>query len=63
MAFEKDTVVTKISGTAPQGQPRLMSDVVGHATDPFTGDRLVMVLWPGATEPAAYREDELAVVD
>ncbi|MEU3783369.1 hypothetical protein [Streptomyces sp900129855] len=40
-----------------------MGDVVGHATDPFTGDRLVMVLWLGATKPAAYHEDELAVVD
>lgn len=60
--FEKHTTVVKAS-PVPEGEPRLYGEVTGHATDPTTGDRLVMVRWPCTPKSVPYREDELVTVD
>lgn len=62
MPIEKHTTVVKAEPT-PDGELRLFGEATGHATDPITGDRLVMVQWTGAPKALPYREDELAIVD
>ncbi|MET8810297.1 hypothetical protein [Streptomyces sp. NPDC004546] len=40
--------------------PLILGTVTGYGTDPFTGDALVMVVWPGMGKPAGYKADEIA---
>ncbi|EST26992.1 hypothetical protein [Streptomyces roseochromogenus] len=60
--FEEHAEVT-LAKPVPKGMLRLFGQVTGHATDPFTGQRQVMVLWPGAAKPLPYDPDELALAD
>ncbi|MET9964819.1 hypothetical protein ABZZ80_02525 [Streptomyces sp. NPDC006356] len=62
MPFEKHTTVVKAEHT-PDDELRLYGEVTGNATDPITGDRLVMVQWPGAPKALPYREHELVIAD
>ncbi|MFG2975903.1 hypothetical protein ACGFYY_23370 [Streptomyces sp. NPDC048331] len=48
---------------APPGQLRPLGQVVGHATDPFTGERLVRVQWPGRARPTAHDLTEVVELD
>ncbi len=50
--------------SAPRpGSLRPFGTVLGAATDPFTGDPLVMVLWSGTRRPRAHKPSELAIAD
>lgn len=60
--FEKHTGVT-LARPTPKGLLRPFGEVRGHATDPISGRRLVMVQWPGAPKPLPYEPDELAIVN
>ncbi|MFI6089573.1 hypothetical protein [Streptomyces sp. NPDC051218] len=60
--FKRYTGVT-LAQPAPKGLLRPFGEVRGHATDPLSGKRLVMVQWPGAPKPLPYEPDELAIID
>jgi len=40
--------------------PLILGTVTGYGTDPFTGDELAMIVWPGMRRPAGYKADEIA---
>ncbi|RPK29258.1 hypothetical protein EES39_40265 [Streptomyces sp. ADI92-24] len=40
--------------------PLILGTVTGYGTDPFTGNELVLVVWPGMGRPAGYKADEIA---
>ncbi|MGF0177295.1 hypothetical protein ACQF36_44660 [Streptomyces sp. Marseille-Q5077] len=60
--FTENADVT-LARPIPEGMLRPFGQVTGHATDPFTGKRQVMVLWPGALKSLPYDPDELTLVD
>ncbi|MEU0166860.1 hypothetical protein ABZ214_15540 [Streptomyces iakyrus] len=60
--FEEHTDVT-LARPIPKGMLRPFGQVTGHATDPFTGNRQVMVRWPGAVKALAYDPEELIRVE
>lgn len=57
----KGATVTPATSPRP-GQLRLLGEVAGHATDPFTGQRLVRVQWPNQTRPAFHLLTEVIEV-
>ncbi|MEU9778700.1 hypothetical protein [Streptomyces sp. NPDC047968] len=61
--FTRGTDVTLASPPRRRGSLRLFGTVQGGATDPFTGDELVMVLWDGVGHPRAHRPSELVIMD
>ncbi|MEN8656302.1 hypothetical protein ABCR94_38460 [Streptomyces sp. 21So2-11] len=62
MSLEMRTAVTPAK-PVPTGKLRPFGQVVNHATDPMTGERLNMVRWDGAPKALPYYDDELAIVD
>ncbi|MFI6469900.1 hypothetical protein ACIBL5_06495 [Streptomyces sp. NPDC050516] len=60
--FETKTVVTP-AALLTEGTLRPFGEVTSHATDPFTGERLNLVLWDGMPKPIAYHDDELTTAD
>ncbi|PCG85441.1 hypothetical protein CIB93_13885 [Streptomyces sp. WZ.A104] len=61
--FPRGADVTLAAPPREPGSLRLFGTVLGGATDPFTGDRLVMVLWDGVGQPRAHKHAELVIVD
>ncbi|MFJ4010356.1 hypothetical protein [Streptomyces sp. NPDC090026] len=59
----RGTDVTLVTPPDRSSSLRLFGTVQGGATDPFTGDRLAMVLWGGVGQPRAHKPAELAIVD
>lgn len=62
MEYEVGTIVTP-ARTGPNGLTHLLGEVSGHATDPFTGERLVAVTWSGLSKPQFYDLGDVIEVD
>ena len=39
--------------------PLILGNVTGYGMEPFTGDPLVMVQWPGMPKSVGYQSDEI----
>ncbi|GHI41093.1 hypothetical protein [Streptomyces violascens] len=60
--FDTKTPVTP-SAALPRGALRPLGVVTSHATDPFTGEKLNMVLWDGMHKSIPYHDDELTIAN
>lgn len=45
------------------GHIRLFGTVCGYGSDPFTGGRLVGILWPGISRPRYHDAEDVVAID